>query len=225
MQIDIVARPAASAARLTLDAGERVICEVGTMIAMSTDLRVQTLAAHHTGGILQGVRRMLAGESFLLNEFTAERDGSELLVGPGLPGDITHHAMRAGALFVQATSWLAAGPGIDIDAGVPSVGKALFSRESLFWVKCSGHGDVLLSSFGAIYAVDIDGSYVVDTGHVVAYEDTLAFSLAKANPTWLGSFLGGEGLVCRFEGQGRLYCQSHNPPNFGRLVGPMLRPK
>lgn len=225
MNIEIVARPAASAARLTFAAGERVTCELGTMIAMSTDLRAQTLNVGRTGGFLQGIRRVLAGENFLLNEFTAERDGAELLLAPGLPGDIAHHGMRGGALFVQASSWLAAGTAVDIDAGVPSFGKALFSRESLFWVKCTGAGDVLISSFGAIYVVEVDGAYIVDTGHVVAYEDTLAFSIAKANPTWTGTLLGGEGLVCRFEGQGRLYCQSHNPPNFGRMVGPMLRPK
>ena len=109
--------------------------------------------------------------------------------------------------------------------GLADLGKALFSGESVFWVKCSGQGDLFLSSFGAIYEVDIDGTYVVDSGHIVAFEDTLTFRVGKLGDSWLRTFLSGEGLVCHFSGRGKLYCQSHNPPNFGRLLGPDLRPR
>jgi uncharacterized protein (TIGR00266 family) len=95
----------------------------------------------------------------------------------------------------------------------------------MFWVKCSGTGDVLLNSFGAIHEIEVNGEYVVDTGHIVAFDDTLQFNLGKAGSSWIGSFLGGEGLVCKFKGQGKLYCQSHNPPSFGKLLGPKLRPR
>ena len=92
-------------------------------------------------------------------------------------------------------------------------------------VKCSGNGDLFLNSFGAVYEVEVDGEYTVDTGHIVAYEDTLQFSVGKSNKSWIGSFLGGEGIVCKFQGQGKLYCQSHNPPGFGKIVGPKLKPR
>ena len=71
--------------------------------------------------------------------------------------------------------------------------------------------------------MDVDGEYIVDTGHIVAFEDTLQFRIVKAGRSLIGSFLGGEGLVCKFKGQGKLYCQSHNPPNFGKLIGPKLK--
>jgi uncharacterized protein (TIGR00266 family) len=95
----------------------------------------------------------------------------------------------------------------------------------MFWVKATGDGAVFLSSFGAIYEVDIDGEYTVDTGHIVAFEDTLQFKIVKAGKSLIGSILGGEGLVCRFSGQGKLYCQSHNPPSFGKAIGPKLKPR
>ena len=82
---------------------------------------------------------------------------------------------------------------------------------------------MLLNSFGAIYPVDVNGAYTVDTGHIVAFEDTLNFGIGKASDSLIGSFLGGEGLVCKFTGQGRLYCQTHNPPSFGSMLGPLLR--
>jgi uncharacterized protein (TIGR00266 family) len=226
MDVEIQCRPSASVAKLTLGAGEQVTCEVGGMVAMSPDLTVETMARQKGGGGLwAGVKRMMAGENFFLNQFTASRPGQTLYVGPGLAGDVMHHRMRGGTLIVQGSSWLASGPGIAVDATFQGLGKAIFAGKSVFWVKCTGSGDLLLSSFGAIYEVDIDGKYIVDTGHIVAFEDTLQFSLGKLGRSWLQSFFSGEGVVCHFEGRGKLYCQSHNPPAFGKLLGPMLKPR
>jgi uncharacterized protein (TIGR00266 family) len=168
---------------------------------------------------------MVAGENFFLNHFCAHAPDQELIIGPGLMGDVVRHHLDGGTLIVQGSSWLASETGIQVDATFQGVGKALFSGESVFWVRCSGTGDVLLSSFGAIYEVEVDGDYVVDTGHIVAYEDTLNFEVGKASSSLIGSFLGGEGLVCKFKGRGKLYCQSHNPPSFGSELGPLLRPR
>ena len=226
MHIDIRTRPAAAVAHITLQPGESITSEVGAMIAMSSGLHVETSARSRGGGggFLTGLKRMFAGENFFLNHFSASAPDQELVIGPGLMGDVVRHRLEHGALIVQGSSWLASGEGIEIDASFQGLGKALFSGESIFWVKCTGRGDVLLSSFGAIYEVEVTGKgYIVDTGHIVAFEDTLDFSIGKAGGSWIGSFLGGEGLVCRFSGQGKVYCQSHNPPNFGRMIGPKLR--
>lgn len=226
MQVEILSRPAASVAKLSLAGGERVTCEVGAMVAMSTGISVQTSArTKGPGGVWAGVKRMVAGENFFLNEFTAQSGMQTLIVGPGLCGDIVHHRLSSGALIVQGSSWLGSGPGVTIDASFQGLGKALFSGQSVFWIKCTGQGDLLLNSFGAIYEVDVDGTYIVDSGHIVAFEDTLQFTVSKLGDSWLNTFLSGEGLVCHFSGRGRLWCQSHNPPSFGRELGPMLYPR
>ncbi|MCR4415748.1 MAG: AIM24 family protein, partial [Thermoguttaceae bacterium] len=69
MQYEILARPAASVAKLTLQAGESVTCEVGAMIAMSTGFEVQTTSRNKGGGggIIKGLKRILAGENLFLN--------------------------------------------------------------------------------------------------------------------------------------------------------------
>lgn len=227
MQYEILCRPAAAVAKLDLDAGETITCEVGAMITMTTGLRVETTSGKKGGGggLLKGLKRMFSGENFFLNHFTAESPNQTLVIGPSLMGDIVHHQLRNGSLLIQGSSWLASDDGITIDATWQGLGKALFSGESMFWVKCTGVGSVLLNSFGAIYEVDVDGEYIVDTGHIVAFEDTLKFKIKKASRSLIGSIMGGEGFVCRFEGQGKLYCQSHNPPNFGKLLGPKLKPR
>jgi len=224
MQTEILARPSASVARLTMCAGETITCEVGAMVAMSTGFQVETTTRQRGGGGLwAGVKRMVAGENFFLNKFTSRADGEHLIIGPTLVGDVLHHRLDAGALIVQGSSWLASGPGVNIDASWQGLGKALFSGESVFWIKCSGQGDLLLNSFGAIYEVDVQDSYVVDTGHIVAFQDTLQFSVGKLGDSWLHTMLSGEGLVCHFRGRGKLYCQTHSPPGFGHELGPMLR--
>ena len=227
MNIELMCRPASTVARLTLSDRETVTCEVGAMIAMSDGLSVETTSRSRggSGGFLKGVSRIFSGESYFLNHFHASREGAELIIGPALMGDIVHHPLMGGSLIVQGSSWLASGPGVEIDTTFQGISNALFSGESVFWVRCSGRGDLLLNSFGAIYNIDVDGEYVVDTGHIVAYEDTLSFTMSKASESLLGSLLGGEGLVCRFKGRGRIYCQSHNPPSFGAALGSKLSPR
>ena len=93
----------------------------------------------------------------------------------------------------------------------------------MFWIHLTGAGKVVLNSFGAIYPVEMDGEYIVDTGHIVAFQETLDFKVTKAGKSWMSSFLGGEGLVCRFRGKGTVWCQSHNQTSFGHTLGPMLK--
>ena len=227
MQYDLVCRPASTAVRFALDAGDSITCEVGAMIAMSTGITVETTSKSRGGGggIMKGIKRMFTGENFFLNHFTAQQSNQTLLIGPTMIGDCIHHPLRSGSMVVQGSSWLASSSNIDIDATWRGFSSAIFSGESMFWVKCSGTGDLFLSSYGAIYPIQVDGEYTVDTGHIVAFEDTLQFKIGKAGKSLIGSFLGGEGLVCKFQGQGKLYCQSHNPPSLGKLLGPKLKPR
>ncbi|OGR15127.1 MAG: TIGR00266 family protein, partial [Deltaproteobacteria bacterium RIFOXYB12_FULL_58_9] len=177
------------------------------------------------GGVLKGIKRMFSGESFFLNSFTATAQGQEVIVAPSLIGDIVHHQLTGGTLVVQGSSWLASGVDIDIDTTFQGLVAGMFSGEGLFWVKCSGTGDLLLNSFGAIYTIDVKDGYTVDSGHIVAFEDTLEMKVGKASKSLVGSILGGEGLVCKFTGQGKLYCQTHNPPSFGQALGQNLKPR
>jgi len=227
MKFQMLCRPAATAVRFALDAGEQLTCEVGAMIAMSSGMVINTTSRSRggSGGIIKGLKRMFSGENFFLNHFTAQAPNQSLLIGPAMMGDCIHHPLTGGTMIVQGTSWLASTGNIEIDTTWQGFSSALFSGESMFWVKCSGSGDLFLSSYGAIYPIQVNGEYTVDTGHIVAFEDTLQFRIGKAGKSLLGSFLGGEGLVCKFQGQGTLYCQSHNPPSFGKLLGPKLKPR
>jgi uncharacterized protein (TIGR00266 family) len=225
MNSEIICRPGNAAAHITLGPGESLTTEGGAMIAMSGDMAVQTSTHQRSGkgGLLKAAKRLLGGESFFLNHYTAGPRGGELWLAQTLPGDMMNVSVAGQTIIVQSGSFVASSPGVTTDVGWQGF-KNFLSGESLFWLRISGQGTVVLSSYGAIYPVEVNGEYIVDTGHIVAFDETLKFTLTKAGKSWLASILGGEGLVCKFQGRGVVWCQSHNAPSFGRTIGPRLKP-
>ena len=51
---------------------------------------------------------------------------------------------------------------------------------------------------------------MLDTGHVVAFEQTITYELHKAGG-WKATILGGEGIVTHYTGPGRLWLQTRSP--------------
>ncbi len=225
MNIELLHQPDSAIARVILDANEELVAQAGSMIAMSGHINASTtLRKGKGGGILGGLKRLVAGESLFLSVFRSPIPEAEVFLAPKFMGDLLVYEMKGKELVAQATSYLASESGVDIDLGFQGI-KSLFSGESIFWLSMSGYGYVLLNSFGAIYEVPVHGEYIVDTGHIVAFEKSLTFEITKAGSSLIGAFLGGEGLVCRFKGEGKVYCQTHNLGAFGSLVGSKLPPR
>ena len=224
MEVQIEHSPGNAAAKIKMKTGESVTAEAGAMIAMGPGITIETTTYKKGGGsVFKALKRMLAGESFFLNHFSASQD-SEIWVGPVLAGDLMTHQLNNETLVVQSGSFMAAESSVEMDMGWQGF-KSMFSGESMFWLKMSGSGKIVLSSFGAIYPLQVDGAVIVDTGHIVAFDETLNFTIRKASKSLIGSILGGEGLVTRFEGKGTVWCQSHNATSFGQALGPLLRPR
>ncbi|MFW5894135.1 MAG: TIGR00266 family protein [Verrucomicrobiota bacterium] len=225
MTIEIVKGPGNAAAHVTLEGNERITSEGGAMIAASGDLQVTTdTRGGNGGGFLKSMRRAIGGESFFVNHYTAPASGGELFLGTTLAGDMTVIDVPESGLAIEGGGFVAGEDGVSIDMSWKGF-KSLFSGEGLIWLKAEGNGRVVVNSFGGMYTVDVDGEYIVDTGHIVAFENTLDFRVRKSGSSWLGALLGGEGLVCRFSGQGRVWCQSHCRSAFGRILGPKLKPR
>lgn len=225
MNIEIQHGPGNAAARVRMAAGEHLTAEAGSMIAMSGGLSLTTSThKRDSGSALKAIKRMFSGESLFLNHYNSAANDSEVWLATTLPGDMMIHELSGNTIIVQSGSFVACEEGIDMDMSWQGM-KTLFSGESLFWIKLSGKGKVVLNSFGAIYPIDVQNEVIIDSGHIVAFEDTLTFEISKAGKSWMHSFLGGEGLVCRFKGKGRVWCQSHNPGSFGSTLGNRLKPR
>jgi uncharacterized protein (TIGR00266 family) len=213
MQVDIQASPAFAMGTIRLGAGESVKVEAGAMSAMSSGIDIQTASQ---GGMLGGLKRsVLGGESFFINTFSAA-NGGEVSVAPKLPGDLIHLPLSGGGMFVQSGSWIASEPDVQVDTKWGGA-KTFFSGEGLFLLKCSGAGDMLVSSYGAIIERHLVAGevYTVDTGHIVAFDEGVTYAVRKVG-SWKSTILGAEGLVTDFTGPGRIVLQTRSPQD---LIG------
>lgn len=202
--------PSYASLRLNLQANQTVFVEAGAMAAMDACIKMKSKMQ---GGLMKGIGRMVSGESLFISEFTAEGRPGELYISPAVPGEITHYSLAGNGLMIQSSGFVACSPTVQIDTKFQGF-KGFFSGESLFLIRATGQGDLWFSSYGAILEIPVAGDYVVDTGYIVAFEDTLSYKVEMLGGlSFKGlktGILGGEGLVCRFSGTGRLWVQSRN---------------
>lgn len=208
---------------LTLDAGESVQIEPGAMIGMSTNVTMQSGVR---GGLMKGVGRLFGGESFFQNTYTAERGQGEVLVSQRLPGDIVCLDVPQHGLRLTSSSYIAAHRDVTIRTKMSGL-KTLFSGEGLFTMHAEASGpnqNIVLGAYGGITEMYCDGSIIIDSGHLVAWDSNLEYTPQKSGSGWIASYLSGEGLVVGFRGQGRIWMQSRNPQAYGQTIGPRLPP-
>ena len=190
------------------------------MMAMSPDV---TLETGMKGGLLGAAKRALGGESLFLNTYTGTGPAQRVDLAPSAPGDLVHIPMTGGAVKVQSGSYCASTPGVTLDTKWGGA-KTFFGGEGLLMLQCTGQGDLWVSSYGAIREVNVSGSYTVDTGHIVAFDDRLTFNVRRVGGL-KSTFLSGEGLVCEFSGTGRLWFQTRSVPALASFLHPFRRVK
>ncbi|MGD9703797.1 MAG: TIGR00266 family protein [Acidimicrobiia bacterium] len=211
--MDIATRqgPAYGVARLGLGAGEPVRVEAGAMMAMSAGV---TLESKMEGGLFKSMKRAaLGGESFFVTTYTAPAQGGFVDVAARLPGDVISYDLVPGrSLFIQKGSWLASASTVAIDAKWGGF-KNMFGSEGGFIIRAEGSGPVVFACYGALETWNLaEGQTItVDTGHMVAYEDTVNMSLRKVTGGLVQSFKSGEGIVFDFSGPGKVMTQTRNP--------------
>lgn len=226
MKVDVISPGAFAAARIQLEAGEEFVSEAGAMVRMSGSIssEVTTKPKGSKGGIMAGLKRMLGGDSFFMSTYHADQPG-EVVIAPTLPGDCYVLQLDGGTEWICAgASYLGSGTEVSLDTQFQGM-KGFLTGESIIFMKVSGHGPVVVNAFGKIREVEVDGDYIIDTGHVVAYQDTMKYTITKAGSSWISSYLSGEGFVMNFSGKGKVLVQSHNPSEFGQSIGPKLRPR
>lgn len=230
MQFAIEHAPSFAWLRVQLGPHERVDAEAGAMVSMTPSLSFDTrLNANRKAGFFAKIgsffraamRKIMGGETMFINEFSSPA-GGEVVLAPKLSGSIVHHRLAGqGTLFVQAGSYLASIGEVETKLRWGGL-RTLFGGEGLALMGCSGQGDVFVNSYGGIVEIPVDGSYTVDTGHLVCFEGSLDFKV-KSVGGMKSLLFSGEGLVCEFRGRGKVWIQSRN---LGQLVGwvtPLLR--
>jgi len=217
---EILHQPAFSLAVVQLQPEQSIQAEAGAMVSMSANIELQS---QMKGGLMGALKRAVGGESAFVSTFTARGGPGEVTLAPGSPGDIAAIDLNNQMFFVQSSSYLAGDTGLTVDTRWGGA-KSFFGGEGLFVLQVHGAGLLLVSSFGAIHRKRLGAGerYVVDTGHLVAWEGSTQYTLRKAAAGFFRSIVSGEGIVAEFVGPGEILIQTRNLAALAGLLKPFF---
>jgi uncharacterized protein (TIGR00266 family) len=156
-----------------------------------------------------------------VNHFSVQQQPGSVWIAPVTSGQIQYRRMQGERLVMSSGAYVASVGDIDMKMKFGGL-RAMLAKEGAFFLEIQGSGDLWFNSYGGIHAIPINGSYIVDNGHLVAYEGNLDFNIRSAGGGMMGFIASGEGLVCEFSGQGTVYIQSRNLSSLVGWLTPML---
>jgi uncharacterized protein (TIGR00266 family) len=220
MRTEIRQNPTFGVLHVTFDhPGEQVVTEAGAMVGRDTAMQMTTNMQGGLGAALK--RGLLGGESFFQSTFTSTAPGQTLWVAPASEGAIECVDLQPGQeIFLQSGAFLASTPGVSLDTAWQ--GAKGFFAGGLFLLRAYGQGKVWFSTYGALHTVDIGAhypGYICDNSHLVGFTQGLQYSVRKVGGL-KSLFFSGEGLVCEFNGKGRLWMQTRNPASLAAFLHP-----
>jgi uncharacterized protein (TIGR00266 family) len=206
---------------IRLQRGEKIHCERNAMVTMDGGLE---LKGEMQGGFLQSLaRRVATGESFFQQTIEATGGPGETLLAPNLPGDVMvldvgpqQYRLCDGAFFASDFS-------VGIQTRTQGIGQALFGDTGGFLImETSGSGKLAVAGFGALFMLDVKAGneMIVDNSHVVAWDASLRYEISTSTVKsgffsgLLNSVTSGEGLVLKFNGNGKVVVCSRNRGGF-----------
>ena len=219
---------------LTLDPGESAVAEAGALMYKDQSIQLATIfgdgsVAPGGGGFVDQLfgagKRILTGESLFTTLFTHTGTGkARLAFAAPYPGTILPVTLKnlGGRLICQKDSFLCAARGVSIGIHFQRrILTGLFGGEGFIMQKLEGEGLVFVHAGGMVVERELAAGETlhVDTGCLVALQDSVDFDLQQVGG--IRSILfGGEGLfLVTLRGPGKIWLQSLP---FSRLAGRML---
>ena len=206
----------------TLENGERMITERGSMCWMSPNMEMQTQG----GGLGKMFSRAFSGESMFQNHYTARGGPGLIAFGSSFPGEIRVLEIGPGQeMIVQKKSFLASEAGVDLSVHFQKrLGAGFFGGEGFIMQRLSGRGTAFVEIDGTLieYNLRAGQSIVVDTGYVAAFDATVQMDIQQV-PGMKNMFFGGEGLFNTvLTGPGRVWLQTMPIYNVANAIRPYI---
>ncbi|MCH9686386.1 MAG: TIGR00266 family protein [Deltaproteobacteria bacterium] len=206
---------------VTLDPGEQVLAEAGTMLYMHDGVEMQTTTAaaggEHRGlfgRMLGAAGRALAGESFFITTFSNTGSArADVAFSAPYPGKIVPMplAEMGGTMLCQKDAFLAAARGTEISVAFQKkIGAGLFGGEGFILQKLQGDGLAFVHAGGSVFPLQLGPgqSLRVDTGCIVALQPSVSYDIQMVGG-FKNALFGGEGLFfAHLCGPGVVYLQT-----------------
>jgi uncharacterized protein (TIGR00266 family) len=209
--------PVFTIVRINLKRGEQFRAEAGAMLSMTPTLKLEAKGAGK--GLMGTLKAAVGGEGLFVSLYTAETGDGELVLAPRVLGDILKMELTGNTIYAEGGAYLAGSPGLELST--KGSFKGMISGEGLFLQKISGRGIVFLNSFGAVFEKTLAPGevYIVDTNHIVAFEETIQYKIRKAAKGIFSTLASGEGLVCEYTGPGKMWVQTRAISSFAQALG------
>lgn len=219
MNVEMKGAPSFAHLHVLLEPGESIIAEADAMSSMSANLDMMT---KFNGGFFSGLcKRFLGGESLFVNEFINNTgEVCKVTLVQATPGNMREVDLNGETLCLQPGAYICSTPGIKL--GLKWAGFASFiAREGLFKLTISGVGKAWIGAYGELLEKEVEGEYIVDTAHLVSYEPQLKLKVQLAGGIF-SSFFGGEGLVTRIQGTGKIVIQTRSLTGLASWLNPRI---
>lgn len=213
MDVQILGGKSFSFLKVTLPPNKSITTESGAMASMDKNVELTTRL---NGGFFNAlILKIFGKETIFINTLInhSSADQTVFLTQP-TPGEICSVELKDEKLFIQPGAYVASTPGIKFSlrwAGFSS----WLAREGLFRIQISGRGTVWYGAFGAVVEKEVNGEYIVDSGHLLSYPTDMKLQI-KLSGGIFSSIFGGEGLVLKLIGKGKIKVQTRS---IGGLAG------
>ncbi len=221
MKIKILHKELFPMAQVILQPKEAFNADSAALVGMSVGVQIETKL--RSGQIQSFMGKAPGNDVSFINTYRAVEPDSEILLSPGLPGDVVARrlgdgANKAGVVLVVSRSYLASDANIAIES-VWKGNRSYVSGEGMRMLRLSGAGEFLLSSYGAIHVKELDAgeTYLINAGHLVAAEGGMHMQMRLLGGVKT-TMLIGEDLVAELHGPGKIYMQTRSPGTFARWI-------
>jgi len=207
-------------------AGESVFTQSGGMSWMTDGI---TMESNMRGGFGKSLGRMFAGESLFMANYTAQAPNTSITFASTVPGEVVPVMVTPEtSLICQKGAFLCGQQSINLNVTFTKRFSAgLLGGEGFILQKLSGQGLAFLEVDGDKVEKTLAPSEVlkVDTGNVVAFEDTVKYEIETVKG-FKNILFGGEGLfITKLTGPGKVILQTQNIFEFATRIGSMIPSK
>jgi uncharacterized protein (TIGR00266 family) len=206
----------------TLENGETMITEKGSMSWMSPNMHMET----HGGGLGKMFSKAFSGESMFQNHYTARGGQGLIAFCSSFPGQIKPIRIAPGQdMIVQKSAFLASESGVNLSIHFQKkIGAGFFGGEGFIMQRLSGSGMAFIEIDGELieYNLKSGQQIIVDTGYVAGFESTVDMDIQTVSGA-KNVFFGGEGLFHTvLTGPGRVWLQTMPVITVANAVRPYI---
>jgi uncharacterized protein (TIGR00266 family) len=189
--------------------GESIYTESGGMAWMGGNIKMDT---NTKGGLMAGLGRKLAGESFFMTTYTCQGSKGFVTFTPEVPGKVVPMDLESGQVLIcQKDAFMCAEASVTLEMHFRKrLGSGFFGGEGFILQKLTGPGKAFLEVPGEVRSYTLQAGQVlqIDPGHIAAFEPSVDYDITRMKGI-TNVFFSGEGLfLATLRGPGRIWLQT-----------------